>query len=127
MVKCECMCVVCGGAGRGGEGHGSGPTGELPGSRAVLTWLGHLSVQLSTPLLSECLLWLWGKVMGSLGSWGLEEQCVAKWNWLDHITEWEADGKLQQLGLRPSLGPAQPSRCPVLWVGWGGGQERQIG
>lgn len=88
-----------------------------PRGGAFLTWPGHLSGQLSAPLESERLLWLWGKVMGSLSSWGLEEQCVAKWNWLDSITEWEADGKLRQLGLRPSLRPARPSQCLVLGVG----------
>lgn len=53
-----------------------------------------------------------------MSSWGLEEQCVAEWNWLDNITEWEADGKLQQLGLRPLSGQLDPPSA--LCSGWGG-------
>lgn len=62
---------------------------------------------------------LWGKVRGSLCFWGLEEQCAAKWSWLDTLPGWEADGRLQQLGLRPHPGQLDPR--PVLWggVGWG--------
>lgn len=100
------------------EGHESGPAGKLWGSRAFLTWLGHLSTQLSAPLQPACLLWLWGKVMGSLSFWGLEEQRVAKWNWLDNFTGWEADGKMQQLGLRPHRGQLDPHGA--LYCGWGG-------
>ena len=32
--------------------------------------------------------------------WVWKSRIEAKWNWLDNITGWEADGKLQQLGLR---------------------------
>lgn len=76
-----------------------------------------LSAQLSAPLQPGCLLWLWAS------SWvlellGLEEQRVAKWDWLTA----SQDGK--QMGSCSSwaagiTGPARPSRCPALWVDWG--------
>lgn len=66
-----------------------------------------------------------GQGHGLLELPGLAEQHVAKWNWLDSITGWETDGKLQQLGLRPHPGQLDPHSA--LYCGWGGGQERQIG
>lgn len=98
-----------------GEGRPGSCQGAGPSSSGWATCLPSCPLPSCLSASSGC----GGKVMGSLGSWGLEEQWVAKWNWLDNIAEWEADGKLQQLGLRPSLGPARPSQCPVLWGGWG--------
>lgn len=65
-----------------------------------------------------------GKVMGSLGSWGLEEQWVAKWNWLDNIAEWEADGKLAAAGPQALSRASSTLTVPCALRGVGAKKDR---
>lgn len=65
-----------------------------------------------------------GQGHGLLELLGLDEQHVAKWNWLGNITGWETDGKLQQLGLKPHPGQLDPRSALYCVNGVGAKKDR---